>query len=108
MKQDEELFHKILGGYIGNALASQYNGYLSVIFRDNGDNYLRNKCDKAAKAEEEVLSKMKFKLKSLQDEADRIVEFNSNLIFSITALPEEKQRRVYKLVQKLEQEENGK
>lgn len=108
MTEPEYVFHKTLGCYIANGLASEYNGYLSAIYEETGHKYLRNKCDQAMKAEKAVLDSMKIKLKSISDKADEIIQFNTELIFSITALPEEKQRRVYKLVQKLEQEENGK
>lgn len=108
MTEPEYVFHKTLGCYIANSLALEYNGYMEVVYDEAKLNHLRNKCRVAMKAEQAVLDNMKIKLKAISDQADEIIQFNSKLIFDITALPEEKQRRVYKLVQKLEKEEDEK
>ena len=108
MQEDNSVFHKTIGAIIANMIAVEYNGYMSVIYNEMGKNYLRNKCDKAAKAEQEVIDRLSIANKDVKVEIEKMVKFNSDLIFDITAMDPDKQKRVRNLVDKIKKETNGK
>jgi len=102
-KEQELVFHKTVGCIVANKLSVEYNGYMSLIYKDAGMNYLSNKCAAAEKASSDFIKRAKFKIESMEEKANDIVEFNADLIFETVALDPEHQQRVLRLVRKLRQ-----
>ena len=108
MKAEENIFNKTLGLIMANLISVDYNGFMSKTFRDAGSNYLANKCDNAAKAEQKVIDKLKVADKSVKGMIDERVTFYSDVIFDLLELDEVNQKRVKNLIDKLKKEERSK
>lgn len=102
---EENVFNKTLGLIIANMISVDYNGFMEVIFREAGSNYLANKCREASKAEQALLDKLKVSDSTVKEMLEERATFYSDIIFDLLALEEKNQKRVSGLVRKLRDEE---
>lgn len=101
----EQIFHRTIGGIIANLISVDYNGWLSIEFEQIGNKYLSNKCEQARKAEQKVIDRLKVINPEIKAMIDKRAKTYSDLVFDITAMDDDQQRRVINLIAKIKREE---
>lgn len=102
----EQVFHRTIGGIIANLISVDYNGWLAVEFREMGNKYLANKCLEAQKAEQKVIDRLKVINPEVKAMIEKRAKTYSDLVFDITAMDDDKQRRILNLIAKIKKEES--
>ena len=109
MDSKEQIFHTVIGCVISLAISKDYCGYLSAVYDEKGDKYVRNKFSDVEKAQDKLIKAIGVNMDTARPEVQEMIEFNSNFIFYGMNLSVKNQDRVYKLMKKLakEEKENG-
>jgi len=109
MDSQETVFNKVLGAIISLAISKDYCGYLSAIYDERGEKYMRNKFSDVEKAQDKLIKAIGVNMDTARPEVKEMIEFNSDFIFYGLNLSIKNQDRVFKLMKKLakEEKENG-
>ena len=105
MKTKKDIFNTVLGAIVALAISKDYCGYLSAVYDEKGDKYVRNKFSDVEKAQDKLIKAIGVNMDTARPEVQEMIEFNSNFIFYGMNLSVKNQGRVYKLMKKLAKEE---
>lgn len=105
MDSNETIFNKVLGAIISLAISKDYCGYLSAVYDERDEKYMRNKFSDVEKSQDKLIKAIGVNMDTARPEVKEMIEFNSNLIFDSLSLSVNNQNRVYSLIKKLAKEE---